>query len=119
VSAMSSTKSSPERNAMTTENASRTALEHDGRLYNELAAYARERSGADGVIVVFVKGPTAQLAHAVSPELLGCIPTILEAASRDSLHYLRALAKEIDRTATGELRRKIDEEIRKGQTRSN
>lgn len=104
---------------MTTEDASQAMREHDGRLYNELAAYAREQSGADGVIVVFVRGPTAQLAHAVSPELLGCIPTILEAASRDSLHHLRALAEEIDRTATGELRRKIDEEIRKGQTKHN
>src|SRR5690606_13557868 len=116
---MSSTKSSPERNAMTTENASRTALEHDGRLYNELAAYARERSDDDGAAGVVVKGPDAQRAHAASPGLVGCIPTILEAGSRDSMHYMRALAKEIDRTATGELRRKIDEEIRKGQTRSN
>ncbi len=104
---------------MSADNPLHAAVEHDGRLYNDLAAYAKAQSGADGVIVVFVKGPTAQLAHAVSPELLGCIPTILEAASRDSLHHLQALAEEIDRTATGELRRKIDEEIRKGQVKQN
>ena len=86
---------------MSTDQPLRAAIEHDGHLYNDLAAYARQQSGADGVIVVFVKGPTAQLAHAVSPELLGYIPTILEAASRDSLQYLEALADEIDRTATG------------------
>lgn len=104
---------------MSTDQPSRAAIEHDGHLYNDLAAYAKEQSGADGVIVVFVKGPSAQLAHAVSPELLGFIPTILEAASRDSLQHLKALADEIDRTATGELRRKIDEEIRKWQVRQN
>ena len=104
---------------MSTDQPLRAAIEHDGHLYNDLAAYARQQSGADGVIVVFVKGPTAQLAHAVSPELLGYIPTILEAASRDSLQHLQSLADETDRTATGELRRKIDEEIRKERVKQN
>lgn len=91
----------------------------EGRLLSRLATFARDQSRADGVIVIFIKGGSAQLAHAVPPALLGEMPQILYSAAHDSVRQLTALAEGIDATASGELRKQIDEIIRKWESKPN
>jgi hypothetical protein len=79
--------------------------EVEARLHNVLVQIAHEQSGADGVIAVFIKGPSASVAHSALPEMLGFVPAILDAASRDTYEYIKRLAEDIDRDATGELRK--------------
>lgn len=81
---------------------SSTAL--DGRVMFRLTSFAKDQSGADGVISIFVKGPTAQLAYDLPPALLGRMPEMLHTAAHDSVRQLVALAEKIGDAAPGGVR---------------
>ena len=50
--------------------------------------------------------------------MLGFVPAILDAASRDTYEYIKRLAEDIDRDATGELRKQSTQFASGSQSRS-
>lgn len=75
----------------------------------QLASFAKDQSGADGVIAVFLKGPYAKLGWVLPPELYPKMPTILGAASHDSLRELAWVISEPGVQLPDEVRKKIRE----------
>lgn len=75
----------------------------DGSVMFQLAAFAKDQSGADGVISIFVKGPTAQIAYNLPPALLGRMPEMLHTAAHASVEQLVAIAEKIGGAALGDV----------------
>ena len=66
----------------------------DKRKYFDLAQFVKERTHADGAIVVVFKGGDSRIAPVLPPEWLAHLPEILQSCDHQSTAFLRELAEE-------------------------
>lgn len=71
------------------------AADSDRRKYFDLIELVREKSNADGAIVIILKGDQSRIAPDLPPEMLPYLPEILHNCASQSAIWLAQLAEEL------------------------